>query len=118
MTKHELSEEVAHHDPGFTPQQVATIVNALFASLTEALVKGERIELRGFGVFSVKPYAAREGRNPRTGATVAVAAKKVPRFKVSKELRRRVDGQEAAAPKPRARWRPAASYPSRFVAGC
>ncbi len=69
------------------------MVNAVFDSMTDALAKGERIEIRGFGSFIVKQRAAREGRNPRTGAVVSVAAKKVPLFKVGKELRLRVDGQ-------------------------
>jgi integration host factor subunit beta len=61
--------------------------------MTDALAKGERIEIRGFGSFIVKQRSAREGRNPRTGEIVSVAAKKVPLFKVGKELRLRVDGQ-------------------------
>jgi integration host factor subunit beta len=75
------------------------MVNAVFDSMTEALAKSERIEIRGFGSFIVKHRPAREGRNPRTGEVVAVAAKRVPLFKVGKELRLRVDGQstEAAA---------------------
>jgi nucleoid DNA-binding protein len=69
------------------------MVNVVFDSMTEALGKGERIEIRGFGIFWVKQRVAREGRNPRTGALVAVAAKRVPLFKVGKELRYRVAGQ-------------------------
>jgi nucleoid DNA-binding protein len=69
------------------------MVNVVFDSMTEALAKGERIEIRGFGSFLVKQRLAGNGRNPRTGAMVAVAAKRIPQFKVGKELRFRVDGQ-------------------------
>ena len=72
-------------------------MNVVFDSMTESLGKGERIEIRGFGSFWVKQRVARDGRNPRTGAIVAVAAKRVPLFKVGKELRYRVDGQPIAA---------------------
>ena len=61
--------------------------------MTEALAQGERVELRGFGVFEVRQRAARQGRNPRTGVAIAVAAKRVPFFKVGKELRKRVNGE-------------------------
>jgi integration host factor beta subunit len=93
VTKRELIEEVAQLYPRFSRRDAEVMVNAVFASMVEALAKGERIEIRGFGSFFVKQRAAREGRNPRTGAVVAVAAKKVPLFKVGKELRLRVDGQ-------------------------
>lgn len=93
MTKRELIEEVAQLYPRFSRREAEVMVNAVFDSMAEALAKGERIEIRGFGSFFVKQRAARTGRNPRTGAVVAVAAKKVPLFKVGKELRLRVDGQ-------------------------
>lgn len=93
MTKRDLIEEVARQYPRFSRRDAEVMVNAVFDSMTDALAKGERIEIRGFGSFIVKQRAAREGRNPRTGAVVSVAAKKVPLFKVGKELRLRVDGQ-------------------------
>ena len=93
MTKRDLIEEVAQQYPRFSRRDAEVMVNAVFDSMTEALAKGERIEIRGFGSFMVKQREAREGRNPRTGALVSVAAKKVPLFKVGKELRLRVDGQ-------------------------
>lgn len=93
MTKRDLIEEVAQQYPRFSRRDAEVMVNAVFDSMTEALAKGERIEIRGFGSFIVKQRDAREGRNPRTGALVSVAAKKVPLFKVGKELRLRVDGQ-------------------------
>lgn len=93
MTKRDLIEEIAQHYPRFSRRDAEVIVNAVFDSMTEALAKGERIEIRGFGSFIVKQRSSREGRNPRTGAVVSVAAKKVPLFKVGKELRLRVDDQ-------------------------
>jgi integration host factor subunit beta len=97
VTKRDLIEEVAQQYPRFSRRDAEVMVNAVFDSMTEALAKGERIEIRGFGSFMIKQRAAREGRNPRTGAVVAVAAKKVPLFKVGKELRLRVDGQPVSA---------------------
>jgi integration host factor subunit beta len=93
VTKRVLIEEVALQYPRFSRRDAEVMVNAVFDSMTDALAKGERIEIRGFGSFIVKQRSAREGRNPRTGEIVSVAAKKVPLFKVGKELRLRVDGQ-------------------------
>lgn len=93
VTKRDLIEEIAQHYPRFSRRDAEVMVNAVFDSMTDALAKGERIEIRGFGSFIVKQRAAREGRNPRTGSLVSVSAKKVPLFKVGKELRLRVDGQ-------------------------
>jgi len=93
VTKRDLIEEVAQQYPRFSRREAEVMVNAVFDSMTDALTKGERIEIRGFGSFMVKQRAAREGRNPRTGAIVSVASKRVPLFKVGKELRLRVDGQ-------------------------
>jgi integration host factor subunit beta len=93
VTKRDLIEEVAQQYPRFSRRDAEVMVNAVFDSMTDALAKGERIEIRGFGSFIVKQRLAREGRNPRTGAIVSVASKKVPLFKVGKELRLRVDGQ-------------------------
>jgi integration host factor subunit beta len=97
VTKRDLIEEVAQQYPRFSRRDAEVIVKAVFDSMTDALVKGERIEIRGFGSFIVKQRPAREGRNPRTGTVVSVAAKKVPLFKVGKELRLRVDDQQAEA---------------------
>ncbi|MGE0823975.1 MAG: integration host factor subunit beta [Candidatus Binatia bacterium] len=96
MTKRDLIEEVAQQYPRFSRRDAEVMVNTVFDSMTEALASGDRIEIRGFGSFIVKQRAAREGRNPRTGEIVSVAAKKVPLFKVGKELRLRVDGQGGA----------------------
>ena len=97
VTKRDLIEEVAQRYPRFSRRDAEVMVNTVFDSMTEALARTERIEIRGFGSFIVKQRPAREGRNPRTGAVVDVAAKKVPLFKVGKELRLRVDGQPLVA---------------------
>ncbi len=97
MTKRDLIEEVAQHYPRFSRRDAEVMVTTVFDSMTEALAKTERIEIRGFGSFIVKRRPAREGRNPRTGEVVAVAEKKVPLFKVGKELRLRVDGRSLEA---------------------
>lgn len=102
MTKGQLIEEVVRHYPPFLRQDVGVLVRAVFTSLTRALARGERVEVRGFGTFSVRHRRAGERRNPKTGEPVAVPAKQVPFFKVAKELRLRVDGKGPAAQKRRA----------------
>src|SRR5262245_56199066 len=92
VTKSQLIDELTPLYPRF-PQRVLTVlVEAVFASLTAALARGERIELQGFGSFGVKVRPARTRRNPHTQASVQVAAQSVPCFKVAKELRARVNG--------------------------
>lgn len=93
MTKHDLIEEVARHFPRYSRRDAEVIVNSVFDSMAEALHQGERIEIRGFGSFVVKQRQAREGRNPKTGRLVSVPSKRVPFFKVGKELKLRVDGK-------------------------
>ena len=93
MTKRDLIEEVVKLYPRFSRRDAEVMVNAVFGSMTQALVRGERIEIRGFGSFVVKNRQAREGRNPKTGRLVPVHAKRVPFFKVGKELNLRVDGK-------------------------
>ena len=93
VTKSDLVETIADKNPNLTKKDVETIVNIIFESMTHALARGERIEIRGFGSFQVKHREAREGRNPKTGEKVFIAAKRVPFFKVGKELRERVDGR-------------------------
>ncbi len=94
MTKRDLIEELVALYPRFSRRDAEVMVNAVFESLADALRRGERIEIRGFGSFVVKYREARDGRNPRTGRRVSVAAKKVPFFKVGKELRTRVNDEE------------------------
>jgi integration host factor subunit beta len=93
MTKRDVIDEVVRIYPRFSGRDAEIMVNAVFDSMTDALARGERIEIRGFGSFVVKHRQAREGRNPKTGALVPVAAKRVPFFKVGKELKLRVDGK-------------------------
>jgi len=101
MTKRDLIDEIVRMYPTYSRRDAEVIVNAVFDSMTEALCSGERIEIRGFGSFVVKDRRAREGRNPKTGEIVAVSAKKVPFFKVGKELKQRVDrNQHGALPGP------------------
>ena len=93
MTKRELIDEVMKVYTRFSRRDAEVMVNAVFESMTEALSRDERIEIRGFGSFVVKHRQAREGRNPKTGELVSVAAKRLPFFKVGKELKLRVDGR-------------------------
>ncbi|OFV90570.1 MAG: integration host factor subunit beta [Acidobacteria bacterium RBG_16_68_9] len=92
MTKRDLIEELVRRYPRFSRRDAEVMVNAVFDSLADAMRRGARIEIRGFGSFVVKHRLAREGRNPKTGLRVSVEAKRVPFFKVGKELRLRVDG--------------------------
>ena len=96
MTKRGLIDELVSHYPRFSRRDAEVMVNTVFESLADALRRGERVEIRGFGSFVVKQREARDGRNPRTGRRVAVAAKRVPFFKVGKELRQRVDGDNGS----------------------
>jgi integration host factor subunit beta len=74
------------------------LINAIFDCMEASLRRGERIEIRGFGSFEIRNYRAYEGRNPRTGSAVNVKPKRLPFFKVGKELKERVNAMEAAAP--------------------
>src|SRR5439155_4597219 len=85
--------EVNKRFPHLSRRDSEVIINAIFDSMVDALAQGDRIEIRGFGSFVVKHRRARQGRNPKSGALVSVAAKRVPFFKVGKELRLRVDGK-------------------------
>ena len=91
MTKSELIAALAEANPHLTGKDVETIVATIFDQISQALARGERVELRGFGAFTVKQRVARTGRNPRTGEAVAVDEKVVPFFKAGKELRGRVN---------------------------
>ena len=95
MIKSELVQIIASRNPHLFLRDVENIVGAIFEEITEALADGNRVELRGFGAFSVKSRPARVGRNPRTGAKVSVDEKYVPFFKTGKEMRERLnDGQD------------------------
>jgi integration host factor subunit beta len=91
MIKSELVQRIADRNPHLYLRDVEKIVNAILDEITKALSNGDRVELRGFGAFSVKRRDARQGRNPRTGAHVAVDEKAVPFFKTGKEMRERLN---------------------------
>ena len=91
MTKSELINRVAERLPYLTRKDAEIIVNTIFDSMVDALVDGDRIEIRGFGSIFVKEYGAYKGRNPKTGEAVALAGKYVPHFKPGKDLRDRVN---------------------------
>lgn len=93
MTKSELIEALGLKLRGLSKTEIEIIVDSVFAKISGALLRGERIELRGFGSFEVRERVARQGRNPKTGATVYVKNRRVPFFKVGKELRDRVNGR-------------------------
>ena len=91
MTKSELILRLAEKNPHLYHRDVERIVTAIFDEITRALSRGDRVELRGFGAFSVKRRDSRVGRNPRTGESVRVAEKHVPFFKTGKQLRERLN---------------------------
>lgn len=91
MIKSELIEKLAEDHPHLYQRDVERVVNTVLEEITVALEDGNRVELRGFGAFSVRNRPARQGRNPRTGESVSVKEKHVPFFKTGKELRERVD---------------------------
>ncbi|WP_417467713.1 integration host factor subunit beta [Maricaulis sp.] len=96
MIKSELIDKLAEANPHLYHRDVERVVNTILDGITESLARGERVELRGFGAFSVRHRPARVGRNPRTGESVAVKEKHVPFFKTGKELRERVDASRAS----------------------
>jgi integration host factor subunit beta len=93
MTKSELILRIGALNPHLYHRDVERIVTTIFDEITNALARRDRVELRGFGAFSIKERDARKGRNPRTGETVAVEEKVVPFFKTGKELRDRLNGR-------------------------
>ncbi len=94
MTKSDLILRLAEKYPHLLQRDIERIVNTVFDEISNALARNSRVELRGFGAFSVKQREARQGRNPRTGTTVSVAEKFVPFFKTGKQLRDRLNGIE------------------------
>jgi len=93
MIRSELIQKIADENPHLYQRDVERIVNTIFEEIIEAMASGDRVELRGFGAFSVKRRDARTGRNPRTGDAVAVEEKHVPFFKTGKLLRDRLNGK-------------------------
>ena len=93
MTKSELIDAIVEQQDQITRREAEVVVNRILDAIGDALKRGERVELRGFGSFYAKLRNARIGRNPKTGAAVEVPAKVVPQFKPGKELRERVDSR-------------------------
>ena len=93
MIRSELIQKLADENPHLFQRDVERIVNTIFDEITETMARGDRVELRGFGAFSVKKRDSRIGLNPRTGASVSVAEKHVPFFKTGKLLRDRLNGR-------------------------
>jgi len=93
MIRSELVQKIADENPHLYQRDVERIVNTIFEEITNAMAGGDRVELRGFGAFSVKKRDARVGRNPRTGESVQVEEKHVPFFKTGKLLRDRLNGK-------------------------
>lgn len=91
MIKSQLIQKLADENPHLYQRDVERIVSSVFEEITDALAQGDRVELRGFGAFSVKHRDARVGRNPRTGESVEVPQKRVPFFKTGKDLRDRMN---------------------------
>jgi integration host factor subunit beta len=99
MIKSELVECVMRNYPGLYQRDAETAVDAVLDAIADALAKGNRVEIRGFGAFSAKERRSRVGRNPRTGQRVPVAAKRVPMFKASKEIREALNHESVKAPR-------------------
>src|SRR5438105_2716926 len=95
MIKSELLQRVASQNPHLYERDVEKILNAILDAITIALATGSRVELRGFGAFSVKHRPPRAGRNPRTGAKVKVESKRMPFFRSGKEMHERLNRGEA-----------------------
>ncbi len=96
MIRSELIQKIADENPHLYQRDVERIVNTIFEEIIEAMARGNRVELRGFGAFSVKSREGRIGRNPRTGEAVAVEEKAVPFFKTGKLLRDRLNTKDDA----------------------
>ena len=97
MIRSELVQKLCLDFPDLTQREIESVVSAFFDSITDQLAEGGRVELRGFGAFSTRKRDSRVGRNPRTGESVQVNAKRVPYFKPGKEMRERLNLQEVTA---------------------
>ncbi|WP_368670828.1 integration host factor subunit beta [Myxococcus sp. AM010] len=100
MTRSELIERIVERAPHVPRREVEAIVHAVFEQMSQALIAGRRIELRGFGVFCVRARRARTGRNPKTGQRVSVPARRTLSFAAGKELRERLNAPPATAASP------------------
>jgi integration host factor subunit beta len=95
MLKSELMERISSQNPHLFARDVEKIITAIFDEIIKALSRGDRVELRGFGAFSVRRRGARQGRNPRTGFAVSVAKKTIPHFKTGKGMHERLNRETA-----------------------
>ena len=93
MTRSELVAQIAAQYPTLKQNEVERVISVIFTEISRALQRGDRVELRGFGAFSIKHREARQGRNPRTGMSVAVEEKHIPFFKTGKQLRDRLNAE-------------------------
>ena len=98
LIKSKLIQNITESNPHLFVRDVERIVNTIFNEITQSLAEGRRVELRGFGAFSVQHRAARVGRNPRSGESVNVEEKKIPRFKTGKELRLKLNNKVNSEP--------------------
>ena len=94
MIRSELLNTLAKDNPGLKSEEIEQVVDIFFEEIAQRLAEGGRVELRGFGAFSTRERAARTGRNPRTGESVDVPAKRVPYFRPGKEMRRALNDEE------------------------
>ena len=92
LIKSELVQRLAARNPHLYQRDIEIIVDAILGEITDAMARGDRVELRGFGAFSTRERQARTGRNPRTGDKVTVTEKRAPFFKTGKEMRERLNG--------------------------
>jgi integration host factor subunit beta len=97
LIRSELVQKLCEDHPDLTVKEIERVVSAFYDSIIDQLQRGGRVELRGFGAFSTRDRDARKGRNPRTGDSVDVAAKRVPYFKPGKEMRERLNLQDVPA---------------------
>ncbi|TYO99573.1 integration host factor subunit beta [Geothermobacter ehrlichii] len=97
MTKSELIEKLSYNAGGLNKKEAEVVVNTIFESIGNALAQGDRVEIRGFGSFTVREREARQARNPKSGEIVSIPAKKTPFFKTGKELRARVNNGNGAS---------------------
>ena len=100
MIKSELVKRISSQNPHFYDRDIEKVVNAIFDEVVEALRRGDRVELRGFGAFSARLRGPGQGRNPRTGAVVPVAKKAWPYFKTGKKMRVRLNPEDAPSDNP------------------
>jgi integration host factor subunit beta len=96
MLKSELIQRISAQNPHLYQRDIEKIVDAMLNAIVDAMRRGDRVELRGFGAFSAKRWAARQGRNPRTGVVVQVAPKAMPYFKPGKEMHARLNPESGS----------------------